>query len=75
MTNIVKREGPRASPANVGLVLEFTLRTRNMPCEQCASTCQQDFQGEFTVAFTGLNLALVYVRQKTPNTPLVFRHN
>jgi hypothetical protein len=47
-----------------------------MPCEQCASTCQQDFQGELTVAFTGLNLALVpSVRQKTPNTPLVFRHN
>jgi hypothetical protein len=49
-----------------------------MPCEQCASTCQQDFQGELTVAFTGkegINLSLVYVRQKTPNTPLVFRDN
>jgi hypothetical protein len=45
-----------------------------MPCEQCAFTCQQDFQGELTVAFTGINLSLVHAHQKTPKTPLVFKH-
>jgi hypothetical protein len=39
-----------------------------MPCKQCASTHQQDFQGELTVAFAGkerINLSPVYVCQKT----------
>ena len=39
-----------------------------MPCKKCASTHQQDFQGELTVAFTGkerIDLSPVYVCQKT----------
>jgi predicted nucleic-acid-binding Zn-ribbon protein len=39
-----------------------------MPCKKCASTHQQEFQGELTVAFPGaerLNLSPVYVCQKT----------
>jgi hypothetical protein len=40
----------------------------DMICRKCASTHQQDFQGELTVAFPGierLNLSPVYVCQKT----------
>jgi hypothetical protein len=39
-----------------------------MSCKKCASTHQQDFQGELAVAFPGkerLNLSPVYVCQKT----------
>ena len=39
-----------------------------MPCKQCASSRQQDFQGELTVAFTGkerIDLSPVYVCQET----------
>ena len=39
-----------------------------MSCKKCASTHQQNFQGELTVAFPGterLNLSPVYVCQKT----------
>ncbi len=39
-----------------------------MPCSKCASTHQQEFQGELTVAFPGkerLNLSPIYVCQKT----------
>jgi hypothetical protein len=39
-----------------------------MPCKQCASSRQQDFQGELTVAFSGkerIDLSPVYVCQKT----------
>jgi len=40
----------------------------DMSCKKCASTHQQDFQAELTVAFPGkegLNLSPVYVCQKT----------
>ncbi len=39
-----------------------------MPCKKCASTHQQEFRGELTVAFPGaerLNLSPIYVCQKT----------
>ncbi len=39
-----------------------------MPCSKCASTHQQEFQGELTVAFPGkerLNLPPIYICQKT----------
>jgi hypothetical protein len=39
-----------------------------MPCNKCASTRQQEFQSELTVAFPGkerLNLPPVYICQKT----------
>jgi hypothetical protein len=39
-----------------------------MPCKKCASTHQQDFQGELTVAFPGkerLHLSPVYICERT----------
>jgi hypothetical protein len=39
-----------------------------MPCTKCASTHQQEFQGELTVAFPGkerLDVPPVYICQKT----------
>ena len=39
-----------------------------MPCIKCASTHQQEFQGELTVAFPGrerLDVPPVYICQKT----------
>jgi hypothetical protein len=39
-----------------------------MPCSKCASTHQQEFQGELTLAFSGkerLTLSPIYVCLKT----------